>query len=135
MIKAIFFLKRKAGLTHEQFRECYESHARLGQDWFGHLLVSYERNYVGEVRRSRSHGREQADWEYDCITEWVLASEEALEKVYRILRDPEIGQIFYEDEERFLDREALYSVVCREDAVVNTGTGGGHLFHSREAMG
>ena len=133
MIKAIFFLKRKAGLTHEQFREHYESHAKLGQDYFGHLLVSYERNYVGTVRRSRSHGREQAEWDYDCITEWVLTSEEALEDIYRILRDPVIGQVFYEDEERFLDREALYSVVCREGDIVNTGTGGGHLFRERES--
>jgi len=132
MIKAIFFLKRKAGLTHEQFRERYESHAKLGQDYFGHLLVRYERNYVGEVRRSRSHGREQADWDFDCITEWVLNSEDALEDIYRILRDPVIGQVFYEDEEGFLDREALYSVVCRDNDVVNTGTGGGHLLRERE---
>lgn len=133
MIKAIFFLKRKPGLTHEQFRAHYEGHAQLGQDWFGHLLVRYTRNYVGEVRRSRSHGRAAADWDYDCITEWLLATEEALEKVYAILRDPEISQIFTQDEERFLDREALYSVVCREQAVVNTGSGGGHLFREREA--
>jgi hypothetical protein len=126
MIKAIFFLKRKAGLSHEQFRTHYEnSHARLGQKYFGHLLISYTRNYVGQVRRSRSHGLAEAEWDYDCITEWTLPSQEALEEVYRILADPDIGQVFHEDEDRFLDRDALYSVTCREDDVVNTGTGGG----------
>lgn len=125
-------MKRKAGLTHEQFREHYEGHAKLGQQYFGHLLIGYTRNYVGQVRRSRSHGRADADWDYDCITEWTLASREALEEIYRILADPEIGQVFYEDEERFLDREALYSVTCGADDIVNTGTGGGHLYLDRE---
>ena len=133
MIKAIFFLKRKAGLTHEQFREHYEnSHAKLGQKYLGHLLFSYTRNYVGQARRSRAHGRAEADWDYDCITEWVLPSAEALEEVYRVFAVPEIGQEFFEDEERFLDREALYSVTCGVDDVVNTGTGGGHGYLERK---
>src|SRR3982074_2903866 len=45
-VKVIFFLKRKAGLTPQQFRTHYEnSHVKLAQKYIGHLVVAYKRNY------------------------------------------------------------------------------------------
>ena len=127
MIKAIFLLKRKDGITHEQFREHYEkSHAKLGQKYFGHLLISYERNYVTQVRASRSQGLRPASFDYDCITEWILRDEAALAAVYDVFKIPEIGKEFFDDEGRFLDRDAVTSIICTDDDVINTGTGGGH---------
>lgn len=135
MIKAIFLLKRKAGVTHEQFREHYEkSHVKLGQKYLGHLMISYERNYVTQVRGSRSQGRKPVAWEYDCITEWMLPNAEALEEVYRIFAIPEIGQEFFDDEGRFLDRDAVIVITCQAGDVVNTGTGGGHGILERSTV-
>ena len=46
MFKVIWLLRRKPGITIEQFRAHYEnSHARLAQKYFGDLLLSYKRNY------------------------------------------------------------------------------------------
>jgi hypothetical protein len=126
MIKVIFLLKRKDGITHEEFREHYEkSHAVMGQKYFGHLLTGYVRNYVGEVRASRSLGSGAIQWGYDCVTEFTLASEEDLAKLYGLFAHPVIGKDFYDDEERFLDRDAVVSIVCREGDVVDTGPGTG----------
>jgi hypothetical protein len=126
-IKAIFLLKRKPGITHEQFREHYEkSHAELGKKYLGHLMISYTRNYIGEVRGARNQGRKPMDFGYDCITEWVMPDEAALEEVFRIFGIPEIGKVFYDDEERFLDRDAVVTMTIREGDTMNTGTGGGH---------
>jgi hypothetical protein len=46
MVKLIFLLKRKPGITPEQFRAHYEnSHSRHAQKYIGHLLIGYHRNY------------------------------------------------------------------------------------------
>src|SRR4051812_36712285 len=110
MIKVIYFLKRKPGITHEQFREHYEnSHVQLARKYLGHLMISYKRNYPTQVRASRSQGLRPAQWDFDCITEWILADEAALEEVYRIFKIPEIGKEFDDDERRFMDRDAVIS--------------------------
>ena len=134
MFKVIFLLKRKPGITAEQFREHYErSHVKMAQKYLGHLLIGYVRNYVGEARAARSQGQRPLEFDYDCLTEWTLASEEALEEVYRIFAIPEIGKEFYDDEANFLDRDAVVSIRCRDGDVVNTGTGGGHGTLERHA--
>jgi hypothetical protein len=134
MIKVLYFLKRIPGITHAQFREHYEnSHVKMAQKYLGHLMIGYERNYCTQVRASRSLGRTPAAWDYDCIAEWLLPNEEALEEVYRIFKDPEIGKEFYDDEGRFLDRDAVLSITCRDHDVINTGTGGGHGTLERKA--
>ena len=123
MIKVIFLLKRKDGITHEQFRDHYEkSHSRLGQKYLGHLMLSYIRNYVGEARGARNQGTKPVAFNYDCVTEWIMPNEEALQEVYRIFADPAIGKEFYDDEERFLDRDAVISIRCKDTDVFNTGT-------------
>jgi len=134
MIKIIYFLKRKPGITHEQFREHYEnSHVQLARKYIGHLMISYKRNYPTSIRASRKLGLGPTTaFDFDCITEWTLANEEALEEVYRIFKIPEIGKEFDDDEMRFMDRDALISVVCKEGDVVNTGTGGGHATLERQ---
>jgi hypothetical protein len=127
MIKVIFLLKRKPGISHEQFRQHYEnSHAKLGQKYFGHLLVGYVRNYVGEVRSARSLGTKNIGWDYDCVTEFILPSEQALQELYGLFAHPVIGKIFYDDEEHFLDRDAVIAIRCKEGDVVDTGPGDGY---------
>lgn len=126
MIKIIFLLKRKAELTHEQFREHYEkSHAVMGQKYFGHLFVGYVRNYIGEVRNARSLGSQVVPWGYDCVTEFMLPNEAAVAELYGLFKHPVIGKDFYDDEDRFLDRDAVIAILCREGDVVDTGVGDG----------
>ena len=47
-IKVIVMLKRKPGLSPEEFRHKYETgHAPLAVKLFGHLWTEYRRNYLG----------------------------------------------------------------------------------------
>ena len=50
MYKVMWLLKRKAGISHAQFREHYEnSHAKLAHKYIGHLMLEYKRNYKTET--------------------------------------------------------------------------------------
>lgn len=118
MFKVIWLLKRKPGITLEQFRDHYKnSHAVLGQNHLGHLLLSYTRNYNVRVDLpenadpiARAIASKQSD--HDCVTEWVLRDEHALTEVFELLFDPVIGKLFHDDEEHFLDRDSVRLVTC-----------------------
>lgn len=118
MFKVIWLLRRKPGITFEQFRDHYEnSHAVLGQTHLGHLMLSYTRNYnqrlevpAGADEIARAIAAKQSD--YDCVTEWVLRDEHALTEVFELLFDPVIGKLFHDDEEHFLDRSSVQLITC-----------------------
>ncbi len=122
MFKVIFLLKRKAGVTHEAFRRHYEnSHSRLAQKHLGHLMTRYVRNYPTQVLGGRTAVRGPIEWEYDVVTEWEVPDEDALNQIYLLFKDPVIGKEFYDDEEPFLDREAVVMIKCQADDVMDTG--------------
>ena len=119
MYKVAWLLRRKPGISFEQFRDHYEnSHAVLGQKYFGHLITSYTRNY--NLRPDPAAASDDPidaimaskQWDHDCITEWEMRDEQALREVFRLLLDPDIGSIFYADEEHFLDRASVRLVIC-----------------------
>ena len=124
MIKALFFLKRKAGITHEQFREHFEtSHAKLAHEHFGHLMIGYQRNYPTKVH-TRGNAATDIDYDVDCVSEWILADEESLDKILAILSSDDVGPIFREDEARFLDVSKTVVIRFHEGDVIDTGTDG-----------
>lgn len=125
MVKVIWLLKRKPGITHEQFRHHYEnSHVVLAHKYVGHLLTGYHRNYPYEALLSPSSEREDGvvesfQYEYDCITEMRIKDQAAADEMLRIFNDPVIGKLFVDDEHRFLDRKAVVMLRCDE---ADTGT-------------
>ncbi len=129
MFKVIWLVKRRQGITHEQFREYYErSHVVMAQKYIGHLLLEYKRNYKtetwgGGVPSERGGSFGPMEWEYDCLTEWVMPNEEAFDEMNRIFADPVIGNEFHQDEEHFLDRPSVVLIKCD---LVDTGPGDGH---------
>ena len=110
MDRVFVLLKRKKGLTFEQFREHYEnSHRRLGEKYFGHLFKSYHRNYVRTGDRwTDGKAVENA---YDCLTELVFHDEGGYAELVRIATNPEVQRILAEDEERFCDRAACSNAI------------------------
>jgi hypothetical protein len=118
MYKVLWFLKRKAGITHEEFRDHYEnSHSGLARKHLGHLMLEYRRNYRtevwgGGVIADDGKGFGPRDWDYDCVAEWVTPDEAAFNAIMALFSDPVIGKIFYEDEEHFLDRDSIMLIKC-----------------------
>jgi hypothetical protein len=124
-VKVIFFIKRKAGLTPQQFRAHYEnSHAKLAQKYIGHLIVGYRRSYPQFASLNPTNvpaGSQPAPYDigYDCITELRFTDEAALAEDGRIFNDPVNKPILAADEAKFLQREATVMIVSEE---VDTGT-------------
>lgn len=99
MIKTIALIKRKPGMSREDFVRYYEEHhAPLALKHFP-TFRTYVRNYPIAIP-----GREEPD--FDCITEFWFDDMEAALKVQEILGDyrTEVGKIFLADEEKFQDR-------------------------------
>lgn len=107
MKKLILFVKRKPGLTHEQFRAHYEStHAPLAKSKLSSWLVRYQRNFLSPLPG-------QAEPPYDCVTEFWFADQAALEASMNWTRTEE-GQVLARDEENFMDRSSMRTFLADE---------------------
>ena len=118
MVKLIFMLKRRSGMSPADFRRHYEqSHVPLTLRHVGHLLKGYRRNYPQSALFNPS-GRQvhlrTSDIEYDAIAEMWLENESDLAEMNRIFNDPEINPLFTADEAEFLEREQTLMIVCEE---------------------
>jgi hypothetical protein len=117
MIRILWLLRRKPGISFEQFRDHYEtSHAVLGEKYFGHLMLGYRRHYVLPAENAATPTMqvvlEAKGWDYDCVAEWDLRDAAAFDQVFAMLSDPVIGKVFHDDEEHFLDRSSVRLVLC-----------------------
>ena len=125
MYKVIHFVKRKAGVTHEQFKAHMErSHAPLAMKYCGHLFTEYRRNYVAQAMfggdpRDANGGFAPRELNWDLISEWVTRDEASFHEILRIMQTPGIDELFHADEDRFIDRTAF---VMAPVTVVDTGT-------------
>lgn len=118
MTTLVLLLKRKPGMSKEQFRHHYEtSHVALAKKYVGHLFLDYRRHYVEATSGLADDGvnwAEKLDGAYDAITKIVFQDKAALDEFQRICALPEVNAILKADEERFLDRPAMRVNVCEE---------------------
>ena len=109
MDRVLVLLKRKPGLTFEQFKEHYESsHAKLGEKYFGHLFATYKRNYIPSGTRFGGPDVENA---YDCVTELVFRDAGGYAELKRIASNPDVYNTLITDEAKFLDRAACANAI------------------------
>jgi len=121
MFKAMVFLRRKKGITREQFIAHYENvHVKLFQKLFP-PIPDYRRNYpvyddpltfMGAF--DHAQGLEDSSLSYDSITEVWFEDRKGFEELYRLLREPELAKIISTDEENFLDRDSMRVLVVEE---------------------
>ncbi len=110
MIKTIAMIKRKEGMSREEFIRYYEErHAPLGLAHFP--FVKYVRNYPVPLP-----GTDEPP--FDVITEFWFEDEAALAKSMEFNASP-AAQIFRDDEDRFMDRSKTvgYMVDERESKI------------------
>jgi uncharacterized protein (TIGR02118 family) len=105
MTKLLFFVKRKSGLSLDQFREHWEKvHAPIAEQTMPGL-VGYARNYLEPFP-----GRPEPP--FDCACELEFDGEAGLTAAMAWMRS-EGGQMLFRDEENFMDRSK--TVVTRAD--------------------
>lgn len=108
MVKVMLLLKRKPGLSREEFSRRYEEvHAPLV---LSHLrtMKKYVRNYA-----IASPGAGEPD--FDCITEVWFDNMKELKRVQDFYQS-DVGEVIRNDEERFIDRSKMLSFLVEEKA-------------------
>lgn len=115
-------MKRKEGISFEEFRTHYETvHIPSVARWVGHLFTASVRYYP------KSHvnfyvGRPDADQspshdggvDYDAVSIYTIRDEEALTELLRIAADPEFTRWVTQDEANFVDRARSRQTLTEE---------------------
>ncbi len=114
MVKGIALIKRRAGLSRDEFVEYYETnHAPLV---LKHIpgIRRYVRNHITTLPGGPS-GDEP---DFDCISEFWFDDMEASSNGINVLAS-EAGDVIREDEEKFLDRSRIvfFHVDARESEI------------------
>lgn len=113
--KMLVMVKRKPGLTPEEFRHGYENfHSKLGVELFGHLWASYRRNYIGGGTSFFQRGQGSPDGPdeigFDAISEVVFKNDNALAEM-AVISAANRDRIV-EDESRWFHQKRSWMVTC-----------------------
>jgi uncharacterized protein (TIGR02118 family) len=107
MIKVFGYLKRKPGLSPQQFADYYENnHVPLVLS-NAFMPMVYKRNYI---QRGDAFNIEGKEISFDCMTELVFVDRDDLSAWMAGLGGDEIAR----DEENFIDRAATLAYVVDE---------------------
>jgi len=110
MVKAMAFIKRKPGVSRDEFVRHYEEvHAPLALRCFP-MFRKYVRNYYLD-----SVSGQEPD--FDCVTEFWVDSMEDVRAVVDLMRS-ELGKLVRDDEKKFMDRAKTVSYLFEERASV-----------------
>jgi hypothetical protein len=111
-IKVLTLLKRKAGLSTEEFRDHYENvHRHLGEKYLAPHAVRYFRRYVEPG--SGSPGYATAP-DFDVIMEVWFPDQRAMASAMEAINSPAAQAELKPDEERLFDRTATKSFIVEE---------------------
>lgn len=109
MIKLIAMIKRKSGLSRQEFVDYYEgTHVPFVARQSGSFFVDYKRNYICEELGGA--GTET----FDVVTEVWLEDRAALDGLIAMMTASPWAKELAEDEDRFVDRASMRMFVTEE---------------------
>lgn len=122
MTKLIALLKRKPGISKEDFIAHYENnHAPLILRHFGDHIIDYTRSYLdyGHPLSYAGPGKEAIAGEapFDVVTTLRFRTPADLDAMMAVGRRPEVSREIAEDEEKFLDRTANQIIISPQDGL------------------
>jgi uncharacterized protein (TIGR02118 family) len=119
MVKLFAVLKRKDGMTHDEFVDHWlNEHGPLIADTpaLARHIVRYEQHV-----RHRPDAL-SGDQRFDGVTvQWF----DSMDGFVGFMSEPEYGELIHPDEERFLDMDELVFIVTEEPVVPIDGAVGG----------
>jgi hypothetical protein len=115
--KVVSLIKRKQGITKEEFRERYLGHTKMVEKYVGNFYEEYRINFLDPFTDMEQPGSgdsppEESPADWDTITEMVFADREQALAGLAIASDPEIAKVIAEDESGFIDQKAVRSYEC-----------------------
>lgn len=114
MFKVMMLVRRKPGLTHEEFRRHYEStHVPLALGTIPQIR-GYVRNYIRPEQDFVQPDDDQQNSGYDCITEFWYEDKAAWEEVKKRYREGDLAAIMEADEVQFMDRDQMKVLIAEE---------------------
>ena len=123
MFKFIALIKRKQGMSRQEFIDYYENHhAKLGPSMFPDIFAKcrlYRRNYLvfdDPFPSDAAYKDRQTTAGFDVVTECMFDTREEAEALFSAAtRTPEKAKIIQADGERFVENHAqMYIVEAHE---------------------
>jgi hypothetical protein len=116
MYKIVSLLKRKPGLTMDEFIEHYENvHSKIGERFMGKWVTHYSRRYLRPIKHPLVNGTiHQSEADYDVIMELWFESREGFDEANSSFSPDDLALII-DDEERFLDRSKMSHLFTVEE--------------------
>lgn len=115
MIKFVCMLKRKKGLSFDEFKHYYENnHAPLAFSYLTKAL-HYQRRYLQPAMPGYLEAESEVPGMYDCFTEVWFENRADMESNLAVLADPVAAAVVIADEEKFLDRAALRFFIVEDE--------------------
>jgi uncharacterized protein (TIGR02118 family) len=111
-VKVVTLLKRKPGMSREDFVRYYEArHAVLATQLVPGML-DYRRTYITPDRPA--FGTSPPALDFDVITSLVFADLASYQRAFDTLKRPEIAQQIAADEENLFDRSNITAYIVEE---------------------
>ncbi len=110
VVKLVFMLKRKPGMSRADFIQYYETHHRLLGEKYVPNAIRYVRRYLEPVPGPWSS---PAD-EFDVLTELWFANQQEADKAMKHLSEPAIQEEIAQDEARLFDRPRSRMYIVKE---------------------
>ena len=124
MIKVIGLLRRKPGISREEFLRHWKDHhgalAMRVPEFARHVrkYVQVHRVSIPELDAQERYNQSGLPMEYDGAVEMWFDSPETMQKAFAALGDPVACKELREDEDRFIDGKNTQSVMVGEEFTI-----------------
>ena len=105
MFKQVVFLKRRPGMTHEEFRDYYENHHAPLCQKYASGISRYVRRFL--IPHPNPETGESGELPYDVITELWFEDETIFRGTVKYLATSIMPDEVVEDEKRLFDRSRM----------------------------
>jgi hypothetical protein len=117
MIKLVLLIRKKTGMSDEDFRRYYENtHAILARQMLPQI-TTYRRNYVREEIRRSATGEiicEADSRPFDVITEQYFENRAAFDAAMLVFSQAEAAKRMADDEAELFDRSTIRAFLVEE---------------------
>jgi hypothetical protein len=113
MIKMVTLLKRKPGMSMDEFIDYYETkHSKIGERYLSSHAVQYVRRYFRPMPESIIPT--PMEQHYDVVMEIWFPDYQALSDTFTVLMKPEVQKEIIEDENKLFDRSRIHVYLVEE---------------------